>query len=69
MTLCLVDGSGEMTEIELLPEHNKTGDMWHIAIETAQNLNELLYGWRADGPHGWEGDRLNMHSSSLCMEE
>ena len=63
MTLCLVDGSGEMTEVELLSEHNKTGDVWHIAIETTQNLKDLLYGWRADGSHGREGDRPNTHSS------
>lgn len=35
-------------EFRLHPEVNRTGDLWHILLET--NRNELHYGYRIDGP-------------------
>ncbi|XP_031498374.1 isoamylase 3, chloroplastic isoform X2 [Nymphaea colorata] len=40
-----------MTEIELDPYVNKTGDVWHICIEDLPRLG-VLYGYRVDGPKG-----------------
>eukprot|EP00252_Welwitschia_mirabilis_P008381 TRINITY_DN2017_c0_g1_i3.p1 TRINITY_DN2017_c0_g1~~TRINITY_DN2017_c0_g1_i3.p1 ORF type:complete len:717 (+),score=131.78 TRINITY_DN2017_c0_g1_i3:57-2207(+) len=49
--LSLIDG--QMDEIPLNPKHNKTGDIWHISIEGLP-LSSVLYGYRVDGPKGWE---------------
>jgi isoamylase len=35
-------------EFHLHPEVNRTGDLWHILLET--NRNDLHYGYRIDGP-------------------
>ena len=42
-------GSGKVThEIELHPEDNRTGDVWHIAFQGM--AGDMLYGYRVDGP-------------------
>ncbi len=47
-------------EIELDPEINKTGDIWHIFIEGVEEGQ--LYGYRVDGPYAPEqGNRFNRH--------
>ena len=52
-------------ELELLQEHHKTGDVWHVAIETTHNLNDMYFGWKADGSAGWEGNQLLACLSSV----
>ena len=58
MALCLVPESGDVIEVDLLPDFNRSGDVWHVTIEAPLQWNTLLYGWKADGEYGWEG----MHS-------
>lgn len=36
-------------EIELYPEDNRTGNVWHVAVEGAGE--DVRYGWRMDGPY------------------
>ena len=43
------EGKDPSFEIELDPEKNKTGDIWHIFIEGVKAGQ--LYGYRADGPY------------------
>lgn len=41
------------------PSVNKTGDIWHVAIEKLP-LKGIQYGWRVGGEGGWEsGHRWN----------
>ena len=35
-------------EIPLLPDENRTGDIWHVRLETGPN--RFTYGYRMDGP-------------------
>ena len=35
--------------IPLSPQHNKTGDIWHIFVEGLPN--RVMYNYRADGPY------------------
>ncbi|XP_059631302.1 isoamylase 3, chloroplastic isoform X2 [Cornus florida] len=67
VTLCLSlpergkDGriDGGMMELTLDPRINKTGDTWHICIEDLPK-NNVLYGYRIDGPRGWhQGHRFD----------
>jgi glycogen operon protein len=39
-------------EIELDPDHNKTGDIWHILLRTRKHIQ---YCFRAKGPHDPRG--------------
>jgi isoamylase len=34
--------------IDLDPERNRTGDMWHVRVE---GIPSQLYGYRVDGPY------------------
>lgn len=46
-------------EVALDPVVNKTGDVWHIALDGLRRLDTLAYGWRAGGDIEWqEGDRF-----------
>eukprot|EP00262_Sarcandra_glabra_P000408 TRINITY_DN10485_c1_g1_i3.p1 TRINITY_DN10485_c1_g1~~TRINITY_DN10485_c1_g1_i3.p1 ORF type:complete len:788 (-),score=138.80 TRINITY_DN10485_c1_g1_i3:476-2782(-) len=48
-----------MVEIKLDPRNNKTGDIWHICVEDLPRSG-CLYGYRIDGPQGWqEGHRFD----------
>uniref|UniRef100_A0A0D6R0S4 isoamylase n=1 Tax=Araucaria cunninghamii TaxID=56994 RepID=A0A0D6R0S4_ARACU len=63
VTLCLYlgasKGDSEVQEITLDPTKNKTGDRWHVCIENLP-LSGVLYGYRVDGPQGWqEGHRFD----------
>ncbi|KAL6572542.1 Isoamylase 3, chloroplastic [Orobanche minor] len=50
----------EMIEISLDPEVNRTGDIWHICIETDLPRNHVLYGYRVNGPRDWhKGHRFD----------
>ncbi|MCO5555169.1 hypothetical protein L7F22_008712 [Adiantum nelumboides] len=56
VTLCLSltsDKEKPMIEIRLDPLTNKTGDVWHVCFENLP-LNNIVYGYRVDGPQGWE---------------
>lgn len=63
VTLCLLlPGSdrtkgkvenGEMVELRLDPNINRTGDIWHICIEDLPRSG-VLYGYRVDGPKDWQ---------------
>ncbi|MCO5589224.1 hypothetical protein L7F22_043190 [Adiantum nelumboides] len=56
VTLCLSltsDKKKPMIEILLNPLTNKTGDVWHVCVENLP-LNNIVYGYRVDGPQGWE---------------
>ena len=51
-------------EIILDPEHNKTGDIWHVFVEGIRAGQ--LYGYRADGPYRpREGFRFNKNKLLL----
>ena len=47
---CLV-GAGYL-EIALDPVLNRTGDCWHICVDSMKNVGSMCYAWRADGPEG-----------------
>ncbi|KAF7141222.1 hypothetical protein RHSIM_Rhsim06G0077600 [Rhododendron simsii] len=50
---------GGMVELTLDPHVNKTGDIWHICIEDLPR-DDVLYGYRVDGPRGWhQGHRFD----------
>ncbi|XP_058221329.1 isoamylase 3, chloroplastic isoform X2 [Rhododendron vialii] len=50
---------GGMVELTLDPRVNKTGDIWHICIEDLPR-DDVLYGYRVDGPRGWhQGHRFD----------
>lgn len=57
VTLCLFlgpsKGESERREIALDPAKHKTGDRWHVCIENLP-LSGVFYGYRVDGPQGWE---------------
>ncbi|XP_004299680.1 PREDICTED: isoamylase 3, chloroplastic-like [Fragaria vesca subsp. vesca] len=55
---------GGMTELALDPNENKTGDIWHICIKDFPRSN-VLYGYRIDGPHGW--DQGHRFDSSIVL--
>ncbi|XP_027356519.1 isoamylase 3, chloroplastic isoform X1 [Abrus precatorius] len=50
---------GDLMELALDPDLNKTGDIWHICIEDLPRIN-VLYGYRIDGPQDWgKGHRFD----------
>ncbi|KAL3693890.1 hypothetical protein R1sor_007541 [Riccia sorocarpa] len=60
VSLCLYIGVSDPTEpgeptfeIVLDAERNKTNNIWHICVEDIP-LAGVLYGYRVDGPKGWE---------------
>jgi len=66
VTLCLFpDGTqGREIRINLNPERNRTGDIWHV--EVADIPVEWAYGWRASGPYDPEsGHRYNWNKLLL----
>lgn len=40
-------------EIPLDAAHNRTGDTWHVCVEDLPHSG-VLYGYKVDGPQGWE---------------
>ncbi|KAL5779792.1 hypothetical protein ACOSQ2_010529 [Xanthoceras sorbifolium] len=72
VTLCLslpkrenLDGlDGGMIELSLHPHINKTGDIWHICVKDLPRSN-VLYGYRVDGPRGW--DQGHRFDSSIVL--
>ncbi|KAK9107096.1 hypothetical protein Syun_023107 [Stephania yunnanensis] len=42
-----------MVHLTLNPKINKTGNVWHICVEGLPRQG-VLYGYRIDGPQGWE---------------
>lgn len=54
VTLELFDQDGNhIRSISLDPHNNKTGDIWHVAVESLP-LSGVQYGWRVGGEGGWE---------------
>nr|XP_027091529.1 isoamylase 3, chloroplastic-like isoform X1 [Coffea arabica] len=50
---------GEMIELTLDPQVNRTGDIWHICVEDLPRSN-VLYGYYMDGPKDWsQGHRFD----------
>ncbi|PSC72831.1 60S ribosomal export NMD3-like [Micractinium conductrix] len=43
-----------LLELVLDPVVNRSGDLWHIAVEGLHSLEGLCYGWRLDGDVSWE---------------
>ncbi|GJM98539.1 hypothetical protein PR202_ga15562 [Eleusine coracana subsp. coracana] len=43
----------EIVEFTLDHQKNKTGDIWHVLVEGLP-ASGVLYGYRIDGPKGWE---------------
>ncbi|GJN33726.1 hypothetical protein PR202_gb22348 [Eleusine coracana subsp. coracana] len=43
----------EFVEFTLDHQKNKTGDIWHVLVEGLP-ASGVLYGYRVDGPKGWE---------------
>jgi isoamylase/glycogen operon protein len=58
LSICLFkQGESDILwEIPLDPLVNKTGDIWHIFIES--QLTQLSYGFRVNGPHDFEKGHL-----------
>lgn len=52
-------------EIALDPAVNKTGGVWHVALEGLRDLNSLYYGWRAEGSVRWEDGGRFDHSKIM----
>lgn len=46
----LAGGEDEYVELALDAEHNKTGDLWHILLETKRH--DIVYGYKLSGPTG-----------------
>ncbi|XP_020111009.1 isoamylase 3, chloroplastic isoform X1 [Ananas comosus] len=74
VTLCLLLSDREdneepdsgIIEVELDPQRNKTGDIWHICVEGLPSSG-VLYGYRIDGPRRWEqGHRFD--SSIILLD-
>ncbi|CAL5221257.1 g3414 [Coccomyxa viridis] len=67
ITLVLSDRDDKnVVEIPLEPEHHRTGNVWHAAIEGCP-LSGVLYVYRVDGQTGWDaGDRWD--SSRLLLD-
>ena len=42
------EGTEVRREIPLHPDENRTGDIWHVRLETG--LDHFFYGYRMDGP-------------------
>ncbi|KAL2634265.1 hypothetical protein R1flu_005744 [Riccia fluitans] len=60
VSLCLYIGVSDPTEpgeptfeLVLDPERNKSGNIWHICVQDIP-LKGVLYGYRVDGPKGWD---------------
>ncbi|BFI30036.1 isoamylase [Marchantia polymorpha subsp. ruderalis] len=60
VTLCLYINISDPTkpgeptaEIVLDPLKNKTGNVWHVCVQDIP-LKGVLYGYRVDGPKGWD---------------
>ena len=60
ITLVLSDRDDKnVVEIPLEPEHHRTANVWHAAIEGCP-LSGVLYVYRVDGQTGWDaGDRCS----------
>eukprot|EP00210_Caulerpa_lentillifera_P003264 g3115.t1 len=57
-------------EIPLDPVHNKTGDVWHIALPNIQEQN-LLYGYKVTGPNQEDTEEQSGHKyddSSILVD-
>ncbi|KAJ7542657.1 hypothetical protein O6H91_09G005600 [Diphasiastrum complanatum] len=69
VTLCLFweygNTGGRVEEIILDPQVNKTENIWHVCVENLP-LQGVFYGYRVDGPQGWEkGHRFDKTSILL----
>lgn len=55
-----------MLEVVLDPVLNRSGELWHIAVDGLHDLGGLCYGWRLEGDVGWEsGCRLQPYQLLL----
>ncbi len=59
-------GAGERHEIPLSPNINKTGDIWHILLET--DRVDLTYGYTIDGVTDLPGSGLVYDSRTLLVD-
>ncbi|XP_062193445.1 isoamylase 3, chloroplastic isoform X2 [Phragmites australis] len=56
----------EIVEFALNCQKNKTGDIWHVSVEGLP-ASGVLYGYRINGPRGWEqGHRFD--SSVILLD-
>ncbi|KAL4447190.1 hypothetical protein ABPG77_007223 [Micractinium sp. CCAP 211/92] len=70
--VCLVllrpqeDGEWGMVELALDPVLNRSGELWHTAVEGLHSLEGLCYGWRLEGDVSWEsGSRIQPYQLLL----
>ncbi|KAL5201712.1 hypothetical protein ABZP36_036066 [Zizania latifolia] len=56
----------DVVEFVLDCQRNKTGDIWHVSVEGLPAAG-VLYGYRVDGPQGWDqGHRFD--SSTVLLD-
>ncbi len=55
-----------LVEITLDPEHNKTGDIWHILLRTRKH--DLQYCYRMRGPHDLRGEGHYFNEETLLLD-
>jgi isoamylase len=60
------DSTNEYLEIELAPDTNKTGDIWHILLET--DRVDLRYGYRINGISQGRGAGLVFNSGDILID-
>ncbi|KAL4443720.1 hypothetical protein ABPG75_011457 [Micractinium tetrahymenae] len=59
-------GEWGMVELVLDPVLNRSGELWHIAVEGLHSLEGLCYGWRLEGDVSWEsGSRVQPYQLLL----
>jgi glycogen operon protein len=67
VVLVLFNEAGTPTgEITLDPEHNKTGDVWHILLRTRKH--DLQYCYRVSGPYDPRGEGHFFDEETLLLD-
>lgn len=58
--------ASDRIEFELHPEENRTGDMWHILLQTHQQ--NFCYGYRVDGPRDLDNKGLVYDYTQILID-
>ncbi len=67
VVLVLFNRAGSpLGEITLDPEHNKTGDIWHILLRTRKH--DLQYCYRMSGPYDPRGEGHYFNEETLLLD-
>jgi len=67
VVLVLYNRAGALlVEITLDPEHNKTGDIWHILLRTRKH--DLQYCYRMSGPYDPRGEGHYFNEETLLLD-